>query len=186
MTELEQGRLGWLEERFRDQVFVQSYTPQILIEGVRLLELKLFADEGGDFCEISRLDEGGYLSCLPDYRPAQISYSLMEPGTIKAWHLHEHQDDVWFVPPGQRVLVGLHDVRADSATPLLTMRLALGIGAPRLLFIPRGVAHGVANLSTQPTMLVYFANQTFDSLDPDELRLPHDLLGIDFWSIHQA
>jgi dTDP-4-dehydrorhamnose 3,5-epimerase len=63
------------------------------------------------------------------------------------------------------------------------MRLVLGSGKARLLLIPRGVAHGVANLSSQPAAVIYFVNQAFNLERPDEHRLPYDLLGEDFWSI---
>jgi dTDP-4-dehydrorhamnose 3,5-epimerase len=150
---------------------------------VQLIDLPLFSDEGGDFCELTRFLADGTLSQLPEYRPAQISYSLMEPGTIKAWHLHRNQDDLWFVPPGDRLLIGLLDTREGSPTHDRSMRLVMGAGKARLLFVPRGVAHGVANLSPRPASVIYFVNQGFDAQQPDEHRLPHDILGPDFWTI---
>jgi len=173
----------WVGERFRDVLTTQSYGGRPVIDGVRVIDLKVFSDEGGDFCEIARLGGDGTLACMPGYRPAQISYSFMEPGTIKAWHLHHHQDDLWFVPPLERLLVGLLDVREGSATYEAAIRLTLGAGNARLLLIPRGVAHGVANLGARPASLVYFVNTAFNPDDPDEHRLPYDLLGADFWSI---
>jgi dTDP-4-dehydrorhamnose 3,5-epimerase len=173
----------WIAEHYRQVISTQSYRDRASIDGVRVIDLQTFSDEGGDFCEIARLDETGELACLPGYRPAQISYSLMEPGAIKAWHLHGSQDDLWFVPPHERLLVGLLDVREGSASADTALRLTLGAGRARLLYIPRGVAHGVANLSIRPASLVYFANSAFNPEDPDEHRLPHDLLGADFWSI---
>jgi dTDP-4-dehydrorhamnose 3,5-epimerase len=148
-----------------------------------MVDLPLFSDEGGDFCEISRVTADGTLEAVEGYRPAQCSYSYMEPGTIKAWHLHRYQDDLWFVPPHDRLLVGLLDTRATSPSNGVAMRLTLGAGRARLLYIPRGVAHGVANVSSRPGHVVYFANNVFDAENPDEHRLPHDLVGGDFWSI---
>ena len=63
------------------------------------------------------------------------------------------------------------------------MRFALGAGKARLLFIPRGVAHGVANLSSRPASIIYFVNRAFDAENPDEHRLPWDVIGAAFWSI---
>jgi dTDP-4-dehydrorhamnose 3,5-epimerase len=107
----------------------------------------------------------------------------MEPGTIKAWHLHQRQDDLWFVPPHDRLLVGLLDAREHSPTYRGRQRIVMGAGRARLLLIPRGVAHGVANLSGRPASVIYFVNQPFDPQNPDEHRLPHDLVGEDFWRI---
>jgi dTDP-4-dehydrorhamnose 3,5-epimerase len=173
----------WVAPEYRDLVTTQSYGAQPRIDGVKLIELRAFHDEGGDFLEVVRLSPEGEFICLPGYRPAQISYSLMEPGTVKAFHLHERQDDVWFVPPGDRVLVGLLDTRQDSTSSRTSMRFTLGAGAARLLLIPRGVAHGLANLSRRAVCIMYFSNHQFDPQNPDEHRLPHDILGADFWTI---
>lgn len=183
MSELATAAIEWLGAEFRERVTTQSYAPGSRIDGVRFIDLRLFSDEGGDFCEIARFSPGGAVDGLPDYRIAQMSYSLMEPGTIKAWHLHRNQDDVWFVPSTERLLVGLLDVRDGSSTYRQSMRFVLGAGKARLLYIPRGVAHGAANLGSRPVSLVYLLNQTFNPDDPDEHRLPHDVIGRDFWTI---
>jgi dTDP-4-dehydrorhamnose 3,5-epimerase len=162
----------WVGPAYRDALSAQSYEKSQL-DGVRLLDLKLLSDEGGDFCEIARFLQNGALS----------DFSLMEPGAIKAWHLHRLQDDLWFVPPAERLLVGLLDVRDSSRTYQTHLRLTMGAGKPQCLFIPRGVAHGVANLGLVPATILYLVNQVFNSADPDEHRLPYDLLGADFWQI---
>jgi dTDP-4-dehydrorhamnose 3,5-epimerase len=173
----------WIGPDYRELATTQSYGSRCHIDGVTLTDLNVFSDEGGDFSEVTRFDADGTLSTMPGYRPAQISYSLMEPGQVKAFHLHRHQDDLWFVPPTHRLLVGLLDVRDGSSTCGAQSRVVLGAGKGRLLLIPRGVAHGVANLSTSPASIIYFTNTAFDPGDPDEHRLPHDLLGADFWTI---
>lgn len=177
------GEYPWVGEEYRSTVSTQSYGEKPQIEGVRALALRDFHDEGGDFCEIVRFEADGSLQGAPGYRPAQISYSLMEPGTIKAWHLHQNQDDLWFLPADARLLVGLLDTRAESPTKRTSMRLTFGAGTAHLLLIPRGVAHGVANLGQSAARLMYFVNCPFDPEKPDEHRLPHDLLGPDFWTI---
>lgn len=168
---------------FRDLIRVQSYDVKEQIEGVRLIDLRLFPEDGGDFCEVVRHRYGEGLTSVPGYVPAQVSYSSVLPGTIKAWHLHLAQDDLWFVPPTDRLLVGLLDLRESSATYRATMRFVMGGGGAGLLLVPRGVAHGTANLGTQPSHLFYFTNTQFDSDSPDEYRLPFDHLGADFWKI---
>lgn len=173
----------WIGERYRGALSTQSYGAGRGIEGVQTVDLRVFSDEGGDFCEVTRFLQDGSLQHFPGYRPAQISYSYIEPGAVKAWHLHRHQDDLWFVPPGTRLLVGLFDVRQDSPSFECSMRVVLGAGRSRLIYIPRGVAHGMANLTPSGTCLLYFSNHGFDAEHPDEHRLPWDLLGQDFWSI---
>jgi dTDP-4-dehydrorhamnose 3,5-epimerase len=167
---------------FRDLVRTQSYEPGDNIQGVQLIDLEVSGDEGGDFCEVARFTADGELEAASGFRPTQCAYSLMESGTIKAWHLHFRQDDLWFVSPHDRCLVGLLDVRSDSETYRVSMRFVMGGGRARLLLVPRGVAHGIANLSGRQASMFYFANRAFDRQNPDEQRLPWDLLGADFWT----
>jgi dTDP-4-dehydrorhamnose 3,5-epimerase len=103
------------------------------------------------------------------------------PGTVKAFHVHLHQEDVWFVPPHERALLVLSDQRRESPSAGVTTRLVLGSGTSRLLYIPRGVAHGVANLWAEPVTIIYFVNQQFNAVAPDEGRLPWDFLGASVW-----
>ena len=109
----------------------------------------------------------------------------MAPGAIKAFHLHVRQTDVWYVPPGDRMLIVLLDVRQGSKSEGARMRFVLGDGASRLLRIPPGVAHGVRNVGTQPGRIVYFTDIHF-SAEPsscDEGRLPWDFAGADVWEV---
>jgi dTDP-4-dehydrorhamnose 3,5-epimerase len=134
--------------------------------------------------ELGRLSEGR-LAALPDFTVRQINYSVMEPGAIKAFHLHCRQTDVWYVPPSDRMLIVLVDVRAGSSTEGGRMRFMLGNGTSRLLRIPPGVAHGVRNLGSEPGRIIYFVDVQF-SPDPDlcdEGRLPWDHVGADIWSV---
>ena len=85
----------------------------------------------------------------------QVNFSHVMPGAIKAFHLHFNQEDVWFVPATDRLLIGLVDVRAASPTYQQRMRFALGGGQNRMVYIPRGVAHGAVNLGTQPALMLY-------------------------------
>ena len=172
-----------LVDTLTSQISTQSYAPKTHIDGVKLVELRTFQDDGGAFAEIIRLDSNGRLQAFPDFQVLQNSWSVVQPGGIKAFHIHYNQDDVWFVPPTERLLVGLLDARKNSPTSGASMRLLLGGGVARLLFIPRGVAHGCANVGNTPNQLIYFVNQHFDPASPDEHRLPFDVLGADFWSM---
>ncbi|MEO7718794.1 MAG: dTDP-4-dehydrorhamnose 3,5-epimerase family protein [Capsulimonas sp.] len=172
-----------LGPEFRDMVTTQQYDPAPRIDGIRLIDLRLMSDDGGSFAELVRLDEEGNLEGVPGFKVRQSSYSLMLPGAIKAFHLHYNQEDVWFVPPTDRILVGLIDARKDSPSYNVRMRIAMGGGKTQLLYIPRGVAHGAANLTAQPAVIFYYVNQHFSLADPDERRLPWDAGGKDFWEM---
>ena len=172
-----------LAPEYAASLTTQDYTRKTPIDGVRVLPLNLMMDDGGTFAELVRLDETGHLLALPEFQVHQSSYSLVLPGAIKAFHLHYGQEDVWFVPPTDRLLVGLLDCRKDSPTCGVSTRVILGGGRAQLLYIPRGVAHGGANIDAKPASIFYFVNQHFNLDDPDERRLPWDILGTEFWQM---
>jgi dTDP-4-dehydrorhamnose 3,5-epimerase len=163
---------------------VQSYASAPRIEGVQIVDLRRHADDGGSLTELARLTDGRPES-LDGFTVRQVNFSEIEAGTIKAYHLHARQTDVWFAPPADRLLVVLLDVREDSPTKGIAMRLMLGNGASRLLRIPPGVAHGVKNVGTSTGHLIYLVDQPF-SPDPatcDEGRLPWDFGGAGVWDV---
>jgi len=167
------------------QVFqVQSYAPRPSIDGVQITELRRHHDDGGSMTELARLTEGAPAG-LTGFTLRQINFSEIEPGAIKAFHLHTRQTDVWFVPPTDRVLLVLVDVRKGSPTEGVTMRFMLGHGASRLVRIPPGVAHGAKNLARKTGRIIYMVDVQFSPKpeECDEGRLPWDFLGAGIWDV---
>ena len=111
---------------------LQDYSPQAPIGGVEIVDLKRFVDDGGAFVELGRLTAGAH-AAFPGFEVKQVNYSEVDPGVIKAFHLHRRQTDVWFVPPGDRMLLVLLDCRASSPTENALRRMILGDGATRLV-----------------------------------------------------
>ena len=136
-------------------VTTQSYGQASKIDGVELISLPVMQDDGGYFAELARLDAGNLTVFSTPIAVKQISLSQLQPGTIKAYHLHKVQTDVWFVPPQFSMIVNLHDIRADSSTYNTHMRFVMGGANPKLLAIPPGVAHGIANLPPTAPNLFY-------------------------------
>ncbi|MBI2410439.1 MAG: dTDP-4-dehydrorhamnose 3,5-epimerase family protein [Candidatus Kerfeldbacteria bacterium] len=172
---------------FRQQIFKQDYSKKPTIDGVRIVDLPSFSDDGGYFLELTRFVTG-HPTAFPDFELKQMNYSEMDPGVVKAAHLHFQQEDIWFVPPTQKLLIGLMDCRDTSPTKGMKMRFVMGAKKAKLLYIPRGVAHGAANLWQRPAAIIYFVNNVFDA-DPektDEHRLPWDVFGADFWEIQKG
>ena len=166
---------------------VQDYSKPKVIEGVKLVEIKRFIGEDGAFSEIVRINRGKVVAPqeLAGFEVRQLNHSLVVAGTVKAWHFHHHQDEIWFIHPSSQLIVGLLDIRAQSKTARITMRLALGNGRAHLLFIPRGVAHGLANPYFRSATMTYLVNNWFDGTD--EWRLPFDFqVGEEFWRIRKG
>ncbi|MFT5152736.1 MAG: dTDP-4-dehydrorhamnose 3,5-epimerase, partial [Planctomycetota bacterium] len=124
----------------------------------------------------------------PGFTVHQVNYSVMEPLAIKAFHLHKRQTDVWFVPPGDKILLVLGDVRDGSPSKGLVKRHVLGDGNSCLVRIPPGVAHGCKNLRpAQPSQIIYFVNVQFSVGDEcDEGRIPWDFFGTEVWEVERA
>jgi dTDP-4-dehydrorhamnose 3,5-epimerase len=171
---------------FDKDLSVQDYTKKPTIEGVQLINLNMFIDDGGALAEIVRFDNEGRLQLIPEFQVKQSTFSQVLPGVIKAFHLHYNQEDVWFVLPGDRLLIGLFDARKDSPTYKKEMRFVMGAGRAQILYIPRGVAHGMANPYDKTANMIYFVNQCFNAETPDEHRLPWDAAGADFWEIRKG
>jgi dTDP-4-dehydrorhamnose 3,5-epimerase len=163
---------------------LQRYGAGETIDAVEIVDLQRFNDDGGSMIELMRIADAS-IPGLDGFRLAQVNFSGLHPGVIKAFHVHRRQTDVWFVPPEDRVLVVLVDVRAESKTEGRRMRVMLGDGRPALLRIPPGVAHGCRNLGENAARLIYFTDLHF-SADPDrsdEGRLPWDFIGRDVWDV---
>ncbi|HJQ97239.1 MAG TPA: dTDP-4-dehydrorhamnose 3,5-epimerase family protein [Candidatus Polarisedimenticolaceae bacterium] len=160
----------------------QDYGAKPPIEGVAVHQLKRFRDDGGSMTELSRFTSGRP-DAMSDFDLAQLNYSVMEPGVLKAFHVHRRQADVWFVPPEDRVLLVLVDVREGSPTERNVLKILLGDGASMLVRIPPGVAHGCKNLGSGPARIVYMTDARFspDPAQTDEGRLPWDMVGAEIW-----
>jgi len=161
---------------------LQTYGGASGIEGVVDVPLKRFNDDGGSMTELLRPTETPPEG-LAGFELAQMNYSTVEPGIIKAFHVHRKQSDVWFVPPEDRVLLVLVDLREGSPTEGNLQRMMLGDGRTRLVRIPPGVAHGCRNLGSHAARIVYFTDRVF-SPDPetcDEGRLDWDFRGPEVW-----
>lgn len=171
----------------RSRYGLQDYSPRPSIEGLQILPLRRFNDDGGSMTELGRLSDG-HLAGAEGFVVRQVNYSVMEPQAIKAFHLHQRQTDVWYVPPSDKILLVVADVRADSPTEGLVQRIVLGDGNSRLVRIPPGVAHGARNLRhAAPSVIVYFVDVQFSAgEDCDEGRLPWDHFGAEVWEVERG
>jgi dTDP-4-dehydrorhamnose 3,5-epimerase len=189
----------------------QDYSPQKLIEGVVIKDLTEFSDSGGSFCEVLKFTLANYSGearAIADLElilldnenkrstnqlfsvnewdgeqggELQLNYSYLLPKVIKAFHIHKKQTDVWFIPPNNRCIVNLFDVR--KGREIQHNRFIMGI-KPQLLLIPPGVAHGIGNPYTHIVNLFYMVNRFFNK--EDELRLNWDRFGREMWEVENG
>ncbi len=160
----------------------QDYGKRPQIDGVSVSVLRRSVEDGGSMTELSRFASGSP-AAFPGFTLAQINYSTIEPQVVKAFHLHHRQTDIWFVPPEDRIVLVLVDVRAGSPTEKIVTKMLLGDGQSSLVRIPPGVAHGCRNVGDKPARVVYMTDVQFsaEAGATDEGRLPWDLVGAEIW-----
>ncbi|MBI5613994.1 dTDP-4-dehydrorhamnose 3,5-epimerase family protein [Candidatus Gottesmanbacteria bacterium] len=163
-------------------IYTQEYGKKATVDGVKLIPMKTFIVDEGDFSELFRLSETGTLEALPDFHLRQINRTRVFSGSIKAWHIHNNQEECWYVPPTDQLMVGLWDLREGSKTYDNKMKINLGGGVSQALYIPVGVAHGLHNLLNRPVELFYFVSNQFSPISPDENRIAWDAADKDFWN----
>lgn len=171
-----------IDEKISSKIYSQTYNDKPKIDGVTIVAIKNHVGEDGDLSEVITCTQDGEVEQIPGFKIAQINRTKLYPGAVKGWHLHYSQNDLWHVLPSSHLIVGLWDIRKSSPTAGAVMRVALGGGNNHLLFIPKGVAHGVTNISQQNGEMLYFVDKKFDVTNPDEKRIPWDSLGKDFWT----
>lgn len=147
-----------------------------MISGVKIKAMKVWKDKPdldqpsvapGFLMEVLRADEG----LLKKY--GQTTFTVAYQGTIKAFHWHKKQDDLWFVATGKAMIV-LHDLREDSPTKGETQVIYAGEDDYKLVVIPVGVAHGYKVLSEEPVLLFYHTTEVYNPKAPDEERMAYD------------
>jgi len=176
-----------LTEKVEKSIELQDYGKKLTIDGVQIIPLKRFNDDGGALTELVRLNNGN-VEGLEQFKIAQINVSEIDPGVIKAFHLHQKQTDVWYIPPADKLLLILADLRQSSPTKGARMRLIMGDCNSQLVLIPPGVAHGCKNIGQQSGVVIYLVDHQFTS-DPetcDEGRLPWDYFGKQIWEIEKS
>jgi dTDP-4-dehydrorhamnose 3,5-epimerase len=147
-----------------------------MIEGVKIKKLTVHKDisdtgapgeKPGHLMEVLRADEG----LLKKF--GQTTFTVAYPGTIKAFHWHKKQDDLWFVAGGRAKIV-LYDLRRDSETFGETQVIIADEKEPILVLIPAGVAHGYKVLGDKPVLLFYHTTEPYNAKNPDEERISYD------------
>ncbi len=140
-----------------------------LIAGARVQPHPLWPDDRGYFLEVVRMGQGLAARFPPE--STQVSAALSYPQTIKAFHYHVRQTDLW-APAKGMFQVALADLRDGSPTFGVRNTFYVGELRPWRILIPPGVAHGYKVVGREPAMLVYVTDKHYDPAD--EGRIPHD------------
>lgn len=147
---------------------IQSPGSPDLIDGVQVQPYPLYPDDRGYFLEVLRVRCG--LAAYFPIESTQVSTAVSYPDTIKAFHYHRHQTDLW-VPLAGMFQVALVDFRKNSPTFGACNTIYAGILRPCQILIPAGVGHGYKVIGETPGVLVYVTDRFYNP--KDEGRIPY-------------
>ncbi len=172
-----------LTNEVRDKLAKIDERMESTIEGLEFIKLPSQLSDNAMAIEVARLSEGQH-DWLPTMQVAQISFTELLPQAIDAFGLNLDREDVWFVPPSNRLLAIFHDSRDASATKGQTNRIVLGAGQTQALLIPRGVCYGLRNLHEQTSYVITLSSKQHDRT-VDQNRLAWDFLGSTIFELNK-
>jgi dTDP-4-dehydrorhamnose 3,5-epimerase len=129
------------------------------IDGMRVTPLRRIPDERGAVLHMLRADSEGF------ERFGEIYFSMVYPGAVKAWHLHQEMTLNYAVPVGMVKLV-CYDDRDGSPTRGNLVELHTGELEYALVTIPPLVWNGFKGEGTIPALV---ANCATVAHTPDEI-----------------
>ena len=161
---------------------ILSADSQKLIADVRIAPFPVWPDDRGYFLEVIRIGTG--LGAGFDPSTKQVSSALSYPGTIKAFHFHLEQYDLW-VPAVGMLQVALVDLRPDSATFGRKNTIYVGSLRPWQILVPPGVGHGYKVIGHDPAVLVYVTSRVYNPKDEGRIAYNDAGIGYDWETQHK-
>jgi dTDP-4-dehydrorhamnose 3,5-epimerase len=142
-----------------------------MIDGVVITPLKQIVDERGKVMHMLRSDSPVFKSF------GEIYFSTVEPGAIKAWHLHHRMILNYAVPFGKIKFV-LYDARPTSPTHGKIQEIFMGPEAYALVTVPPGIWNGFKGLGNQASIVANCASIPHDPteierMDPFSDKIPY-------------
>lgn len=143
-----------------------------MIEGVTVSARRQIVDERGRIMHMLRRDD-------PEFEAfGEVYFSVVNPGAVKAWHLHSAMTLNYTCIQGLVKLV-LYDDRETSSTRGELMELFIGPENHQLVRVPPGVWNGFKGVAAHPSTVCNCATLPHDPeeisrLDPFDPSIPYD------------
>lgn len=141
---------------------------------VDIKRLHVNLDARGKLAEILRSDsaEGELLGPI-----AQVYFTTVFPGVVKAWHQHLKQTDRMVCVKG---LVRFGFVNDDDRNNIISQEIIMEGSHPSLVIIPPGIWHGFQNLGQEEAVIINCPNLLYNRSTPDEYRSDPDKFSRNF------
>ena len=148
-----------------------------MIDGVLVHPLKRLPDERGAVMRMLRADDPHF------ERFGEIYFSVVYPGVVKGWHLHDRMALNYAVVSGVIKLV-LYDDRASSPTRGEVQEVFVGDSNYVLVRVPPRVWNGFKGIGIAPAIVANCATIPHDPdeitrLDPADPSIPYN------WSLRE-
>lgn len=130
-----------------------------IIDGVQVIPLRKIPDERGMVMHMMKADSPAF------EKFGEIYFSVINPGVVKAWHLHKEMSLNYAVPHGMIKLV-LYDDRQNSPTKGEFNEFFIGDDNYCLVHIPKLIWNGFKGISVFPSIV---ANLATHPHSPDEI-----------------
>lgn len=143
-----------------------------MIKGVQVKPLRQIFDERGKVMHMLKVGD-------PEFQQfGEIYFSCVNPGAIKAWHIHKEMTLNYAVPHGHIKFV-LYDNRPESPTHGEIQELFLGPDNYCLVTVPPMVWNGFKGMGAEVTIVANCATiphspDEIDRRDPFDSSIPYD------------
>lgn len=143
-----------------------------MIKGVQVKPLRQIFDERGKVMHMLKVGD-------PEFQQfGEIYFSCVNPGAIKAWHIHKEMTLNYAVPHGHIKFV-LYDNRPESPTHGEIQELFLGPDNYCLVTVPPMVWNGFKGMGAEVAIVANCATiphspDEIDRRDPFDSSIPYD------------
>lgn len=143
-----------------------------MIKGVQVKPLRQILDERGKVMHMLKVGD-------PEFQQfGEIYFSCVNPGAIKAWHIHKEMTLNYAVPHGHIKFV-LYDNRPESPTRGEIQELFLGPDNYCLVTVPPMVWNGFKGMGAEVAIVANCATiphspDEIDRRDPFDSSIPYD------------
>jgi dTDP-4-dehydrorhamnose 3,5-epimerase len=149
-----------------------------MIDGVRVTPLRQIVDERGTIMHMLRADAEHF------ERFGEIYFSMVYPGVVKGWHLHDRMTLNYAVPVGTIKMV-LYDDRPASPTHGELMELFVGERNYQLVTVPPKVWNGFKGIGVTPALVANCATLPHDSAEIRRMDPMNNHIAYDWSLVHR-
>ena len=136
----------------------------VMLQGIKVKQVKRSPDERGYFTEVMRAD---WKDLFEEDTIAQANLSSTYPGIIRAWHRHLRGQTDYFLALKGAVKICAFDDKTHELDEVISNTLN-----PQLVRMPGHFWHGFKALGDESAMVLYFTTRLYDHANPDEERRP--------------